>query len=209
MGTKRIGLARVEALLENLKREISLGVETTLKDAALSVTAESATHGAGIISTEVAPKTFIHKMGTDIVTVVELDLTGLKKVSDDGDIIGLDGTDGAYFLQYKTATHGVLYRAEISCLELPTGTNVLKDFDIFAGDEADGAYNDDGTSLTNAKTVLTGGGDIALGATKESLATGGVANDQYLYLIEGATSTNAQLFTAGKLVIKLYGRASF
>ena len=30
MGTKRIGLARMEALLENLKREIALGVGTTL-----------------------------------------------------------------------------------------------------------------------------------------------------------------------------------
>ena len=48
MGTKRVGLARVEALIENLKREISLGTGTlraktvpswvTNGDAALSVT---------------------------------------------------------------------------------------------------------------------------------------------------------------------------
>ena len=30
MGTKRVGLARIEALMENLKREISLGAGTTL-----------------------------------------------------------------------------------------------------------------------------------------------------------------------------------
>ena len=44
MGTKRIGLARVEALLENLKREILLGAGTTLggaKRLVVQVTADT------------------------------------------------------------------------------------------------------------------------------------------------------------------------
>ena len=43
MGTKRIGLARVEKLLENLKREIDWGTATTMKvgdNAAVGMTPE-------------------------------------------------------------------------------------------------------------------------------------------------------------------------
>ena len=45
MGTKRIGLARVEALMENLKREINLG-SSTLSFAPLPVTAKTADFSA-------------------------------------------------------------------------------------------------------------------------------------------------------------------
>jgi len=38
MGTKRLGLARVEALLENLKRDIAFGAGTTLSGAGMGVT---------------------------------------------------------------------------------------------------------------------------------------------------------------------------
>ena len=206
MGTKRVGLARVQALIENLKREIDLST-TTLKSLNAVVSPEAATYGSGMISTEVAPSTYISKLANgDILTTVDIDLTGLKKASDVGDAIGLDGTDGAYFLQYSTATHGILYRVEVTCLELPTGTNVLKDIDIIAQSAADVAYDDD---VSGGTSLLAMGGDIAKGQTISNETVTPPTDTHYLVLADGATSTNAQVFTAGKLTIRLYGRASF
>lgn len=42
MGTKRVGLARVEALIENLKREITLGAGTAVQGLALGAQAVTA-----------------------------------------------------------------------------------------------------------------------------------------------------------------------
>ena len=206
MGSKRVGLARTQALLESLRREIDLSTATTLKNAQVTVGPEAATYGAGAISTEVAPSTFIQNVGGDIVTTIQVDLTGLKKKSDVGDVIGLDGVSGAYLLQFLSAKHGILYKVEMSCIELPTGTNVLKDFDLIANSSATLAYDGDASGGTS---IFAAGGDFALGTTIQNLAVTQPTNEHYIYLCEGATSTNAQVFTAGKLVIKLYGRASF
>ena len=206
MGTKRVGLARTQALIESLKREIDLST-TTLKSLNAVVSAEAATYGAGMISTEVAPATYISKLANgDIVTTVDIDLTGLKKANDVGDAIGLDGTDGAYFLQYSTATHGILYRIEVSCLELPTGTNVLKDVDVIAQSAADVAYDDD---VSGGTALLTMGGNMAKGQTFTNETVSPPTDTHYLVLADGATSTGAALFTAGKITVRLYGRASF
>lgn len=164
------------------------------------------THGAGAIGTEVAPTTRVSQVNDEVVTTITLDLTGLKKKSDIGDVIGLDGTPAAYLLQYVTATHGILYRAEISCLEVPTGVNVLKDFDLIIHSSAVLTYDGDASTGTS---ILASGGVVAKGSTIESLVVGSPTSGHYLYLAEGDTSTNAQLFTAGKLVIRLFGHKSF
>ena len=172
----------------------------------ITTTDESATYGAGALSTEIAPSTKIYNFMGDIITTIQVDLTGLKSANDDGDIIGLDGTDGAYLLQYKTATHGILYKSEVICVELPTASsNECLDFDIAAVAAADGAYDDD----ANAGTFHTGGGNVALGTSQVDLAMGTLTNNHYVYLLTGATHSGASVFTGGKLVIKLYGRASF
>jgi hypothetical protein len=206
MGTKRVGLARTQKLLENLKREIDLSTSTILKNAQLTVAEESATYGAGAISTEVAPSTFIQNVGGDIITTIQVDLTGLKKASDVGDVIGLDGVNGAYLLQFLSAKHGILYKVEVSCIELPTGTNVLKDFDLIVNSSATLAFDGD---ASGGDSIFAAGGNFALGTTIQNLAVTQPTNAEYLYLCEGATSSDAQVFTAGKLVIKLFGRASF
>jgi hypothetical protein len=208
MGSKRIGLARVEALMENLKREIDLS-SSTIRGLNAVVAAEADTHGAGFVSTEVAPSTYISKLANgDILTTIDIDLTGLKKVSDDGDAIGLDGIADASMLTYSLSKHGIPYRIELTCLELPTGTNVLLDFDIMAINAAL-AYNGDVAGAGGSVTLLTGGGNIAKGQTMTNETLPAVADGQFLHLVEGATSTNAQLFTAGKLTVRLYGRPSF
>ena len=202
MGSKRIGLARVEKLLENLKRELDF----TGSDLLLGKK-QPATHGAGAISTEIAPVTYISKRNNEIVTTIQVDLTGLKKANDVGDAIGLDGTDGCYLLQYNTTTHGVLYKVELACIELPTAaSNVLLDFDLITQSAADVAYDDD---VSGGTAILTAGGNIALGTTLVNTVVGAPSNGHYLVLADGNTSGGADVFTAGKLIIKLYGYASF
>jgi len=170
---------------------------------------ETATHGAGAIGTEIAPSTRVSQINDEVVTTIKLDLTGLKKVSDVGDVIGLDGINGAYLLQYNSSTHGILYKATLSVLELPTGTNVLRDFDLIAHASATKKYNDDVAS--GGTVLLASGGALAAGQTVKSLQIGstGATSGHYIYLAEGDTSSDAQLFTAGKLLIKLYGHKLF
>tara|TARA_R110002074_G_scaffold15937_2_gene53898 strand:- start:238 stop:867 length:630 start_codon:yes stop_codon:yes gene_type:complete len=209
MGNKRVGLARTQALIENLKRELNLSTSTTLKNAALTV-ASTATYGAGAVSTEIAPQTFVQNIGGEIVTTILLDLTGLKKKNDVGDVIGLDGGGAAYLLQWNTTTHGIPYKIEMSCLELPAcASNNLLDFDVIAVDESNLAYDGDAAGGTNPVAMFAAAGNTAKGTTIRNLTAGAVASDQYLYLCDGATSTGADTFTAGKLVIRFYGRVTF
>jgi len=199
MGSKRIGLARTQALLENLKREINF--------ADSKIGGQQATYGAGALSTEVAPVTRVANIGGEIVTTIQVDLTGLKSKSDVGDCIGLDGTDGAYLLQYSTTTHGILYKVSMSCIELPTAaSNVLLDIDLITQSAADVAYDDD---VSGGTAILTAGGNFALGTTLQNLVVGAPTTDHYLVLADGATHTAASVFTAGKFLIKLYGYPTF
>ena len=209
MGTKRVGLARTQALLENLKREVNLSTSTTLKGMNLSVTATTGAAGAGLTGdSSTSPQVFVQTIGGEIVTTVLLDLDGLVKESTVGDVIGADSSAAAYLFRYVEATHGVPYKLEMSCIVLPTGTNPLKDFDIIAADEAALSQDDSASGATNAVSLFAAAGNFAKGQTIQSLAVVPATN-QYVYLAEGATSTNKQTFTAGKLVIKMYGRASF
>ena len=101
---------------------------------------------------------------------------------------------------------GILYKVEMSCLELPTASsNVGLDFDIFADSNATRAYDYD---ISGADTTFTGGGNIALNQTIQMLNPTATADD-YFYLATGATHTGDSDHTAGKLMIKFYGHASF
>ena len=70
-----------------------------------------------------------------------------------------------------------------------------------AGDAAGG---------TNPVSLTAMGGNIALGQTYQDL-TAGVPNadGDALYLCEGAASGGADTFTAGMLVVKLFGSKTF
>ncbi len=163
--------------------------------------------GAGLVGTGTAPSQTILTVNDEIITTTKIDLTGLKKKSDIGDVIGKAGTNSAYIAIYSAATHGILHKIEISCVELPTATNALLDFDLIAHDTTTLTYDGDasgGTSMTAMN------GDIALGQTYQDL-TAGVPNadGDALYLCEGAASGGADTFTAGMLVVKLFGSKTF
>ena len=56
--------------------------------------------GAGLVGTGTAPSQTILSVNDEIITTTKIDLTGLKKKSDVGDVIGLDGTNSAYIAIY-------------------------------------------------------------------------------------------------------------
>ena len=208
MGTKRVGLARTQALLENLKREINLSNSTTLKGMNLTVANESATYGAGMVSTEIAPQTSIQTIGGDIVTTMLVDLTGLGVKGDAaGDAIGLvTAAPPAYLMQYVVATHGILYKVEVAMLELGvagSGT-ITNTFDVRTNSSATIGY--DGAVGAN---ILFEGSALVAGASEVDYTTTGGVTTEYVYLTEGNTGASTGVYNAGKLVIKLYGRASF
>ena len=135
-------------------------------------------------------------------------LKGLDHSNSAGDIIGLGAGGAAALLQYKTATHGILYKAEISCLSIPTASsNPCLDFDIVSDDV--GTLAEDAAPSTNNVTVYEMGGNLATGKTVQDLTAGQPSNDQYLYLCVGAAPGGAATHTGGKLVIRLYGHQSF
>ena len=173
-----------------------------------SGTTNSYSYGAGMISTGTgaagAPKIFQETTnGKDIITSIEIDLTGFGNRNDIDDVIGISGTDGAYFFKNVASEIGVITKIEMTCLELPTGTNVGLDIDIASESVADGAYDDDGSGYT---VQLTSGADMALGQTFTSanpIAAASPAND-YFYLLTGNTHTGHSTYTGGNILVKIY-----
>jgi hypothetical protein len=162
--------------------------------------------GAGLLSTGAgAPTVKVMNVNGEIITVIKVDLTGLGSKSDDNDVIGLVAGGAAYLTKITTAINGLIYRTEMTCLELPTASaNPALDIDLMADAAATGVYDTDGAAYT---AIITAGGNWAAYMTKEAglaAATQPVA-DSYLYLCDGATHTGTSVFTGGQFQIKLYG----
>jgi hypothetical protein len=165
-------------------------------------TALAASYGAGAISTESAPQYYKARQGRDIITTVAVDLTGLASKNDDGDVIGLAAGGSAYILRYRSAQTGIIYKIEMTCLELPTASsNVGLDIDLFSSSDGTRIYDYD---ISGATQVIAAGGDMVIGDTLQNLTDHG-ANNDYYYLVTGNTHTGDSTYTAGKIMIKFYG----
>lgn len=157
-------------------------------------------HGAGAVGTGVAPQThrWTEKNG-DIITEIRVDLDGLKCKGDAAkDAIGLTGA--AYIGRYVTATCGIVYRAEMICLEAPgEGTaTITSDIDLGAEDADSTAYD----GAVDDVVINTGG--IAAGCTYVDDVPALTAND-YLYLVEGDTTAATGVYNAGQVIVRLTG----
>ena len=182
---------------------------TSRNDIADLGTTYSYSYGSGMISTGTgangAPQIFQETTnGRDIITSIEIDLTGLTSKNDTGDVIGINGTDGAYFFKNVAAEIGVITKIEMICLELPTASsNVNLDIDISSESVSDGAWDDDGSGYT---VQLAAGGNMALGQTFTSanpIAAASPGND-YFYLLTGNTHTGDSVYTGGNILVKIY-----
>jgi len=161
-------------------------------------TAVAAEHGDGVIGTATVPTTYRYNMPNgDIVTEIQIDLTGLDSAGTASRVIGLNtGGDPAYIGRYVVATNGVVYKVEMTCLEVPTGGDA--DVILVEGSDGDEAFDD---TVAGTSPICDGTGAWALGETVTY--TGGLTADYYLYLTQGG-SGNAT-YTAGQFLFRLYG----
>tara|TARA_R100000234_G_C4989987_1_gene175059 strand:- start:442 stop:1350 length:909 start_codon:yes stop_codon:yes gene_type:complete len=175
-------------------------------DQAVVGTTVSTSYGAGMTSTEHAPRIYQYQERGVIITKCLIDLTGLANKNDEDDVIGLAAGGAAYFFKNVTSENGVIFKIEMTCLELPTASsNVGLDVDLRANSSATVEYDGDGSGFTS---VIAAGADMVLGDTLRSDADHGAANDYY-YLTTGSTHTGDSTYTAGKLMITFYGHKAY
>jgi hypothetical protein len=156
---------------------------------------------AGAIGTGGFATTAVTREGGLIKTSILVDLTGLSSSTTDLDIIG-QGVSPAYIGQITAAQNGTIIGGTMECLEVPAGG--VTDIDLYAATEGTGAF-DTGIATLTETIVVTSGGAWTL-AEVLGTAPDGVVADAYLYLVGGAAGT-AAAYTAGRLLITLYGRA--
>jgi hypothetical protein len=225
MGTKRVGLARTQALIENLKRSLDFNGSTftdiiintaravtlsgtntlsgdTTASGQLKATGNNlaATAGTGITSGTntvcISSATF---EGNMVVTKIFIDLTGLTATSTHKDIIGkTGGTANCSLGKITTARCGTIVRGTIECIEVPNGE---KDIDLWESSVATGAQDADASTLANAVRLQENNENWSQGDKK--LLDTLPSNDRYLYFATGG-STGAT-YTQGQYEITLYG----
>lgn len=159
----------------------------------------AAEHAVGAIGTGVAPVTKRWQENGTIITETKIDLTGLASVATANDVIGLAAGGVAYIGKNDVAKNGIIYKAELICLEVPAGAGADTDINVVANASATLEY--DGAGGT---TYGVDGGAQAAGQVVEDLVQGLTAN-HYFYLTAGTGS--AGTYTAGQLIFRTYGHA--
>jgi len=149
---------------------------------------------------------YVSKVNGEIITTILVDIEGLVVSGTAFDIIGENSVAAAYITRITTAVNGIIYRAEMACIEAPAGTNTTADIDLGSSS----------SSKAEDQKYTQGGGAIQLIAAGEAWTAGmhkatpaatnfsGLADD-YLYLANGSGANSGGTYTAGKFIIKLYG----
>ena len=156
----------------------------------------SAEHGAGLIGTGAAPVTTRTVVNGVIITQFAIDLTGLASVATANDVIGLAAGGIAYIRQNDVAVDGIVFKTEMTCLEVPVGGD--DDVNLVLHAVADLEYDDAGGTTYG----INAGVGVA-GKTLQTLVLPPTA-DLYYYLTAGAGDT-AGAYTAGQYLITTYG----
>ena len=152
---------------------------------------------------------YVNKTNGEILTTILVDIEGLLVSGTVKDIIGEDGVAAAYITQITTAVNGIIYKAEMACIEAPAGTNTTADIDLVTNSASlaeDVEYDSSGTAVA----LIAATGDYTQGMVRFSASGLDLSNcaDDYLYLVNGSGANSGGTYSAGKFVIKLYG-ASF
>lgn len=166
----------------------------------------SAEHGDGAIGTGAigAPDTYRRTENGIIVKTIKIDITGLANLGTQAkDAIGLEsGTPAAFIGRYVTATDGICFRIEMSCIELPgEGTaTITANIDLGADDDATIAEGD-GDPIDD---IIINTASLVAGETAITNVPALTPND-YIYLIEGDTVGSTGTYNAGQYIIRFYG----
>ena len=152
---------------------------------------------------------YVSKVNGEIITTILIDIEDLYVGGATGDIIGENGVAAAYITQITTAVNGIVYKAEMSCIEVPAGTNTIADIDLSANSNS---LAEDATvqSAGTPTAIITSGAAWTAGMSRTSAVGADFTNlvNDYLYIVAGTNTQSGGQYTAGKFVIKLYG-ASF
>jgi len=159
----------------------------------------AAEHAIGAIGTGVAPVTKRWQENGTIITETKIDLTGLHSTATGDDVIGIEAGGIAYIGRNVVASNGIIYKAELICLETPAGAGADTDINVVAN--ASGTLEEDGAGGT--AYGVDGGAQVA-GQVVQDLVQGLTAN-HYFYLTAGTGSTGT--YTAGQLIFRTYGHA--
>lgn len=158
--------------------------------------------GAGVISTDFgAPEHRVWTENGTIITEVKFSLEGLHASSTANDVIGL-AAGNAYLYQYATATHGILFRQELSCISVAAGGGTT---DVNVVYNSSGTLAEDGAGGT---TYGVNGGGIAAGGTVVNDAAATPTNAHYAYITVGDTNGDASVFTDGHYIYRTYGHVA-
>jgi len=155
--------------------------------------------GEGITGTADSFASGVIRVGTLFRTTIVIEVDGLNSGGTINDIIGADGAGVAHLGQITAARNGTIFAGSVKCLEVPT--NGDPDIDLWSANEATGVEDTLVTDLTEIQ--LTDGGDFTAVGEEIGLTLFPTAN-QYLYLATGAATANT--YTAGILVIELWGK---
>ena len=160
-------------------------------------------HGAGAIATSFAPITRRYTENGVIITKIHFDLTGLKaKGGTANDVIGV-GTVPAFIGRNVVALNGIIYRAELACIEVPAAASgtLTTDIDIATNSAGTIDYDEAGGTAKLFNTAAMVAGEQVVNIIPALTA------NHYFYLVEADTTASDCVFSAGQFVMTLYGHA--
>lgn len=141
------------------------------------------------------------EVGDVIITTIKIDLMGLKaKGGNAGDVIGV-GTNPAYIYKNVVVENGIIFKQEISCLELPTAASgtVTDDINLAWNSAATIDYDEAG----GTGSEINAGAMVAGQVVSDEVAA--ITTNHYAYLTEGSTEASDCVFATGQYLITLYG----
>jgi hypothetical protein len=191
------GPVRSQNGFQTISTNATTGTVTVLSKSAAAIANPAAT-GAGIEGSAAVYETSVKTENGIVTTSIMIDLTGLQSGGTAGDIIGKNGSGVAYIARITTADNGTVFGVKMTCFEAPAGGDT--DIDLYSATEGTGV--EDVAISTLTETQIINSGTLSLGTT--AFGTD-IAADQYLYLVGQGTSNAA--YTAGRLLIEIYGYA--
>ena len=205
MGTKRVGLARMEALMENLKRELAMST-ATIDLAGINTTAQM-TAGTGITGLGAnVVKHSVVKIGNLFHTQILIDLGGLASASAADKVIGNGTNANAHIGQITAAVNGTIMAGRMTCLETPTTGE--PDIDLLTDTVGTNAGSSAASAFTSASAIVTAGQDWIATLSANQFTTSGMATvpaaDSFLYLVSSGGNT-AGTYGTGKYLLEFWG----
>jgi len=171
---------------------------------ALPGTLQAAQYGAGGVGSGGFNRCYQRTVNGIIVTTYHIDLTGLSvKGGNADDVIGT-GTDPAYIDQYEVGVHGIVFRATMSMIEVGAAASGTITNHICLTGETGGDIDYDEAGGTDQ--IIDPAAAMVAGATYVNEVPT-ITADDHLYLTEGDTAAASGVYSAGQLIITLYGHA--